>query len=208
MKGALGAGFTDRNIQKRKSRRCLLFLFFILILLSTGIGLTGDNTQKKAQKIVREKRRTRNMGCKVEQLNPLRKNRSPELRQAVRDYYRCIAEKTDFVETYNHLQIYIKDGEYADTYVAFVMYRMKIKQVYTELPGVGTLYITEKDGKNFQVRVKQLDRQEIDHIKLLAGQHDVKALLEKSRRQYQTTLKSDALLAESVKELQKALNHS
>ena len=40
MKGALGAGFTDRNIQKRKSRRCLLFLFFILILLSTGIGLT------------------------------------------------------------------------------------------------------------------------------------------------------------------------
>ena len=111
MKGALGAGFTDRNIQKRKSRRCLLFLFFILILLSTGIGLTGDNTQKKAQKIVREKRRTRNMGCKVEQLNPLRKNRSPELRQAVRDYYRCIAEKTDFVETYNHLQIYIKDGE-------------------------------------------------------------------------------------------------
>lgn len=144
MKGALGAGFTDRNIQKRKSRRCLLFLFFILILLSTGIGLTGDNTQKKAQKIVREKRRIRNMGCKVEQLNPLRKNRSPELRQAVRDYYRCIAEKTDFVETYNHLQIYIKDGEYADTYVAFVMYRMKIKQVYTELPGVGTLYITER----------------------------------------------------------------
>ena len=129
MKGALGAGFTDRNIQKRKSRRCLLFLFFILILLSTGIGLTGDNTQMKAQKIVREKRRIRNMGCKVEQLNPLRKNRSPELRQAVRDYYRCIAEKTDFVETYNHLQIYIKDGEYADTYVAFVMYRMKIKQV-------------------------------------------------------------------------------
>lgn len=148
------------------------------------------------------------MGCKVEQLNPLRKNRSPELRQAVRDYYRCIAEKTDFVETYNHLQIYIKDGEYADTYVAFVMYRMKIKQVYTELPGVGTLYITEKDGKNFQVRVKQLDRQEIDHIKLLAGQHDVKTLLEKSRRQYQTALKSDALLEESVKELQKALNHS
>ena len=85
---------------------------------------------------------------------------------------------------------------------------MKIKQVYTELPGVGTLYITEKDGKNFQVRVKQLDRQEIDHIKLLAGQHDVKTLLEKSRRQYQTALKSDALLEESVKELQKALNHS
>ena len=78
---------------------------------------------------------------------------------------------------------------------------MKIKQVYTELPGVGTLYITEKDGKNFQVRVKQLDRQEIE-------QHDVKALLEKSRRQYQTALKSDALLEESVKELQKALNHS
>ena len=115
MKGALGAGFTDRNIQKRKSRRCLLFLFFILILLSTGIGLTGDNTQKKAQKIVREKRRTRNMGCKVEQLNPLRKNRSPELRQAVRDYYRCIAEKTDFVETYNpvsytHLDVYKRQG--------------------------------------------------------------------------------------------------
>ncbi len=89
------------------------------------------------------------MGCKVEQLNPLRKNRSPELRQAVRDYYRCIAEKTDFVETYNHLQIYIKDGEYADTYVAFESGpRMKIKQVYTELPGVGTLYIT-KGWKEF-----------------------------------------------------------
>mgnify|MGYP000747855512 CR=1 FL=1 len=62
MKGALGAGFTDRNIQKRKSRRCLLFLFFILILLSTGIGLTGDNHTEESTKDSKRKAQNKKYG--------------------------------------------------------------------------------------------------------------------------------------------------
>lgn len=35
---------------------------------------------------------------------------------------------------YDHFKIYTKSGKYKDTYVAFVRYDMKIKDIYTEVP--------------------------------------------------------------------------
>lgn len=52
--------------------------------------------------------------------------------KAVKDYYTEKKADTEFVEMYDHFKIYTKSGKYKDTYVAFVRYDMKIKDIYTE----------------------------------------------------------------------------
>ena len=101
-----------------------------------------------------------------------------------------------------------ESGKYKDTYVAFVRYDMKIKDIYTEVPGLGTLYVKKDSQGNYQI-TQQVKKKEIrEYINRIAEHEDVQALMNQTHESYQKAVGSDALLKEALDELKDAYENS
>ena len=70
---------------------------------------------------------------------------------------------------------------------------MKIKDIYTVVPGLGTLYVV-KDGTSatYQIHTEELDDRTEDYIETVAAHEDVQVMMEESRKEYQKAVQSDA----------------
>lgn len=197
---------------KHKKYRLMLMLCVCMLLIFTvgaaGFGLTREKTQK-AQKTNTEKLQVKNEGCNQMETNPLRSEEEPKINEIITKYYKELAAKTDFIDSYENIEIYTKDGQYQNTYVAFVTYGMKIRDIYTEVPGLSTLYL-EKNGTSgeYQIDTEELDDRTEAYIEILAKHEDVQTLMEESRNEYQQAVQSDALLQEALLDLQNAYEDS
>lgn len=190
-----------------------ILCFFVLASLAAGtaaISFTREKVQKvEIHKINEADVRIKNIGCRREVLNPLRQDRRPELSSAVREYFENVKKDGTFVEKYDDVHIYTKVGEYKDTYVAFVKYRMKIRDIYTEVPGLVTLYAVkdEKSGR-YQIDTNVPEGQDQEYVSVLAGHADIQALLEKAEEEFESAVYSDAILRESLADLKNAYSIS
>ena len=201
---------TEQNGYKRWGFIPILFLL-VLIVGVLGFGLTGEK-EKKVQKtehfVSSEKVVLVNGGCENMQTNPLKEETNEQMIKKVEDYYTDKKAGTEFVEMYDHFKIYTKSGKYKDTYVAFVRYDMKIKDIYTEVPGLGTLYVTKDSQGNYQI-TQQVKKEEIRaYINRIAGHEDVQTLMDQTHEDYQNAVNSDALLREALDDLKRAYEDS
>ena len=180
------------------------------LVLAVGAGgwiLTKDKSQK-AQKISLKEQKKENEGWENMADNPLLKGEYPQVTRAVEAYYSALGDETIFVEGYENLNVYTKLGKYQDTYVAFVRYDMKIRDVYTGVPGLGTLYVTEDEDGKCQVGT-QVEEDEIhDLVEAVTGHEDVQALLTETQNAYRQAVQSDALLKEALLDLKQAYEDS
>lgn len=201
-------GFPAQRRKAVRRRLTVLGAAFVLMAGVVGFGLT-DEKPRKAQMIRKESTLVKDTICKVQKLNPLKKDAYPEINKAVKEYYKKLAEKADFVESYRNIQVYTKTGNYRDSYVAFVTYGMKIKDIYTEVPGLGTLYV-KKDQKSgsYKVMSGKINAQTKVYMNAMAGQQDVQALLAKVETEYKEAVQSDALLQEALEDLKNAYEDS
>lgn len=195
-----------------KRGRFILILFLLVLIVGVlGFGLTEEK-EKKVQKtehfVSSEKVVLVNGGCEHMQTNPLKEETDEELIQAVEDYYTDKKADTEFVEMYDHFKIYTKSGKYKDTYVAFVRYDMKIKDIYTEVPGLGTLYVTKDSQGNYQITQQVKNKEIRAYISRIAGHEDVQALMNQTHEAYQNAVDSDALLREALDDLKRAYEDS
>lgn len=195
-----------------KRWRFILILFLLVLIVGVlGFGLTEEK-EKKVQKtghfVSSEKVVLVNGGCENMQTNPLKEETDEELIQAVEDYYTDKKADTEFVEMYEHFKIYTKSGKYKDTYVAFVRYDMKIKDIYTEVPGLGTLYVTKDSQGNYQITQQVKNKEIREYISRIAGHEDVQALMKQTHEAYQNAVDSDALLREALDDLKRAYEDS
>ena len=132
---------------RRRSKGGYLLVFLVALaaaLVAAGSSLTEAKVQK-AQKTTSDRLYVENRGCEVMELNPLRTEEYPEITEAVREYYRQQGEEASFAESYDDIHIYTKEGRYRGTYVVFVAYDMKIKDIYTKVPGLGTVYVEDDE---------------------------------------------------------------
>lgn len=117
-----------------KRIRYMLVLFLLVLLVGVlGLGLTEEKGKKvqKTEKFVSSRKVVLvNGGCENMQTNPLKEETDEQMIKAVTDYYTKKTADTEFVEKYDHFKLYTKSGKYKDTYVAFVRYDMKIKDIY------------------------------------------------------------------------------
>lgn len=187
-------------------------LFSLVLLVGIlGFGLTKEKekkVQKTEQFVSSQKVVLVNGGCENMQTNPLKEETDEQMIKAVKDYYTEKKADTEFVEMYDHFKIYTKSGKYKDTYVAFVRYDMKIKDIYTEVPGLGTLYVKKDSQGNYQI-TQQVKKKEIrEYINRIAEHEDVQALMNQTQESYQKAVGSDALLKEALDELKDAYENS
>lgn len=197
---------------KRESYGRLIMTIGILLMViagAVGCSLITEKTQQEAQKIKKTDVKNENKDGEIMSKNPLTKETTPEFTKAVEKYYESLADKTDYIEGYEGIEVYKKEGLYPDTYLAFVRYGMKIKDIYTVVPGLGTLYVV-KDGTSgtYQIHTEELDDRTEDYIETVAAHEDVQVMMEESRKEYQKAVQSDALLREALSDLKQAYEGS
>ena len=193
-----------------KSRRNKVFLGIALLFLM-AVTVLGNLTKEKpteAQKTNAVQVKVKNTGCEKMESNPLETGKYPGIINSVDKYYRTLEEKNDFVESYDNIKIYTKLGKYKDTYVVFARYDMKIKDIYTKVPGLGTLLVQKgKDGKYF-VDVEKKSQEIQSYVREIAEHEDVKTLIAETQEAYQAAVASDALLQEALEDLKNAYESS
>ena len=197
---------------KRRGHGRLILAISVILIMAAGVAgcsITVGGTPREARKIKKADVKVENKGCELMSKNPLEKETDPEFVKAVEEYYTSLAEKTDYIEAYEGIEVYEKKGLYQDTYVAFVKYGMKIKDIYTIVPGLGTLYVV-KDGTGgtYQIHTEELDDRTEDYIEAVAAHEDVQTVMEESRSEYQKAVQSDALLQEALLDLKQAYENS
>lgn len=198
-------GFGSRIWACRRANMLIVCMILVLAVAAAGFNLTKE----KAQNIVAADVKVENKGGVDMATNPLETNAHPDVEKVVQDYYAGLAENTEFVERYDHVQVFTKAGKYEGSYVVFARYEMKIKDIYTQVPGLGTLYVekNEESGKlHVDTRTEALDVQE--YVKTVASHEDVQALMTSIQTDYTNAVASDALLAEALQDLKNAYEES
>jgi len=182
----------------------LVPLLLVVAIGAAGFGLTGEKAQK-VQKINMETDKTANIGCGAMGLNPLRCEVYPELTEAVKEYYAQKGREEGFIEAYDDIRVYTKLGKYTGSYLVFATYEMKIKDIYTKVPGLATLY-AEKNGTSgtYEIQSDFADSGLKEYVAALSTHEDVQALLEQVNKEYEAALDSDALLREALLDLKNA----
>ncbi len=185
-------------------KRWFVPLLFVVALGIVGFGLTGEKAQE-VQKMNEASERVVNTGCDTAELNPLLKEAYPGISRMIRRNYSDAGKGSGFVESYDNLRVYTKRGRYAGSYVVFVRYDMKIKDIYTKVPGLGTLYV-ERSGTGSDYEIKEAAGEEglQEYVALLSSHEDVQALFEETNAEFEKAVESDALLKEALVDLQDA----
>ena len=183
-------------------RRWIILLLLFMTIGAAGYGFTREEAQK-VQKISSLKIQAVYLECESEKANPLLEDAVQEVNQAQEEHFAKMQEETGYVEAYHNLHVYTKEGKDADTYVTFVTYDMKIRGIYTEVPGLATFYAKkEKDKMQVISNPKESDVQR--YIARLTKHQDVQNLFREVNEKYNGALQSDALLREALSELQNA----
>lgn len=181
-----------------RSRIWILILALVCAIAAGAIFLTKEN----AFRLTSGGLQTINENCEVEADNPLVQCDDPEITQTVQEYYGELTDTAEYVEGYENLQIYLKNGLYRDTYIVFACYDMKIRDIYTPVPGLSTLYV-EKTEEQYHV-ADDMEEEVQELVTAVAAHEDVKALLGQVQIRYATAVESDAMLQESLQDLQEA----
>lgn len=201
--GSQGAG------NSRSTAAMLLCVLLAVTAVAAGTLYAGEKSAKddKAQavSVQNEDVQTVNEGWQEAKDNPLREETDSGITKAVRKYYEERTAQSPFAEGYENLKTYTKRGKYKDTYLAFVRYDMKIKDIYTMAPGLEILYI-EPDEETGELCVEEEmpDQETRETSQLLASQEDAGQLMTEVQAAYDGAVASDAILAEALSDLEEA----
>ena len=205
--GSQGAG------NSRSTAAMLLCVLLAVTAVAAGTLYAGEKSAKddKAQavSVQNEDVQTVNEGWQEAKDNPLREETDSGITKAVRKYYEERTAQSPVAEGYENLKTYTKRGKYKDTYLAFIRYDMKIKDIYTMAPGLEILYI-EPDEETGELCVEEEmpDQETREAAQLLASQEDAGQLMTEVQAAYDGAVASDAILAEALSDLEEASESS
>ena len=202
-KGSQGAG------SRRRMTGIAVCVLLAVTAVAAGAVYRGEKAARDREEqtvpVQSEDVQTENKGWREAESNPLREETDSEITEAVRRYYEERTAQSPFAEGYENLKTYTKRGKYKDTYLAFVRYDMKIKDIYTMAPGLEILYIepAEETGE-LCVEEELPDEGTRDAAQLLASQEDAGQLMAEVQAAYDQAVASDAILAEALADLEEA----
>ena len=202
-KGSQGAG------SRRRRTGIAVCVLLAVTAVAAGAVYRGEKAARDREEqtvpVQSEDVQTENKGWREAESNPLREETDSEITEAVRRYYEERTAQSPFAEGYENLKTYTKRGKYKDTYLAFVRYDMKIKDIYTMAPGLEILYI-EPDEETGELCVEEElpDEGTRDAAQLLASQEDAGQLMAEVQAAYDEAVASGAILAEALADLEAA----
>lgn len=116
-----------------------------------------------------------------------------------------IQKKSNYIENFENLNVLSKDGPVANSYVAFVYYEIKFKDIQTLAPGLTTLYLCTNESGSLQINDGELAEDVTEFIKNIAASEDVKAIFERVEVKYNEATDADPQLKSFMESLPKTL---
>ena len=201
----------NTNRKKKKKIRLDMILALIVMLAVIGcviglivhlIGKTGKSSNSSTDN------------------NPLIEEKYPEISDVVKNYLEAyliqdnqkridvLAQYVDnmgdisegdvaqrsYIEGYSDIECYTKEGPYANTYVVYAYYKMKLKNISTSVPNIDRLYVI-RDSNTGNVYVHNGVGSDIqEYIDKVTKDDDVQQLLSDVNQELKETLDSDERL--------------
>ncbi|MCR4909167.1 MAG: SH3 domain-containing protein [Lachnospiraceae bacterium] len=110
--------------------------------------------------------------------------------------------KASFTEGYDNMSVYTKPGPVDNSYIAFVYYEIKFKNIDTTAPGLSTFFVCSGDNGYYIQDMNSIPQNQKDYITAIANQEDVQELLTDVDTLYTNNIQSDPTLEAFMKSLQ------
>ncbi len=99
------------------------------------------------------------------------------------------------VEGYQNISCYTKKGMEEGSYVVFVYYELKFKQIETAAPGLSPLYVYTNEEGNLCIMNREASDELKAYVEKMADGDEVKALREEVKEKYEAAKAADEDLA-------------
>ncbi len=115
-----------------------------------------------------------------------------------------IENNKKFVEGYQNVEVYTKKDKNHNGLIVFACYKMKIKEINTLVPGLGTLYVAQDENQVWHI-INSFGNSDVqDAIQLVLKDDDVQSLMKTVQKEYTQAVESDETLKVALTEFQAA----
>jgi len=205
-------------------------LFVVLVVVLVVFSIRRKDSDKSKEAAATEKTEdTDSLGTEpipVPESVKLEQNAYEDINSFFNEYYDAVAEgdtdkmaemgntldeedkakiqvKAGYTEDYENMSCYTKPGPESNSYIVFVYYEIKYKNIDSLAPGLSTFYLcTNADGSYYLKDIGSLPQNMKDYITEIANQSDVQNLLAEVDKLYATNTESDPTLAAFMDSLQ------
>lgn len=200
-----------------------IYLFAAAVVLVIGIVLAVNSSDKKTPEAVPEESAESQALPEEaeEEPNVLEENSHASINRLVEKYCECIAsgdvetlesivdvlpeeekikiqERSAFIEAYENVSCYTKNGPVEDSYIVFVCFDMKLININTLAPDILCLYVSPKVDDKRVIHYGEIDESIQAYVAELEQDPEVQALYDDVRTRYQEALEQDEMLAEFI----------
>ncbi|MCR4591110.1 MAG: SH3 domain-containing protein [Lachnospiraceae bacterium] len=204
-------------------------LFVVLVIVLAVFSIHKKDSDSKADASTEESVESDALGTEpipVPENAKLEQNAYEDINSFFNEYYEAVAEgdtdkmaemgntldeedkakiqvKAGYTEDYENMSCYTKPGPEDNSYIVFVYYEIKYKNIDSLAPGLSTFYLcTNSDGSYYLKDIGSLPQNMKDYITEIANQSDVQNLLAEVDKLYATNTESDPTLAAFMDSLQ------
>lgn len=201
-----------------KYRLCAAMMIVFLAVLATGCGKDKENEQEVEAPEVQQ----------IEEPEPepnnLEENSHASIDRLMEEYCECLASgdvekleklvdvltdeekekiqaRANFIEAFENINCYTKNGPEPDSYIVFLCYDMKLNNIKTPAPDIVCLYVSGKDedgDRYIHYGDAGQDAELQSYVMELENDPEVKALYEDVSARYQEAMESDEMLKEYI----------
>lgn len=197
--------------------KIVLPVIALIIVIATIISLVHSKNGKDTEAVASLSEETTEGTVSSAVLNePLEENKYPAVNELVQSFYTALAEgdmdtvkalkdytndkeiityqkKSEYIESYNNLTCYTKDGIDPNTYYLYVCYDVKFKDIDTMAPGLNAWYVYTNDAGALQID-GDMEESVTAALKLVTSQDDVVDLYNKVDVEYKDAIADDEQL--------------
>ena len=210
----------------------VLVILFFGIKAITG-GFSDKEGKEPAQKTEQEKESGKS-GDSEEKTseeksgNALAKDAHPEVTTFVEAFYAAWGQKdvakmkeltdafsktdetkvtnADYIEEYRNVEVYTKPGLEENSYVVFISYDLKFKDVETPAPGLSVIYVYQNEDGTYLIHNDESNAEIEECIEKTRQEEDVKELITQVEKELNAAIEGDENLRKFEEELGSKVN--
>ena len=196
-----------------------------VVLVIVIAALAGGGGSSAGQENTEETQQAQESEAEEQEPNILEENSHASIERLIQKYCECmangdvealeeivdvltdedkesIASRAAFVEAYENVTCYTKNGPVDDSFIVFVCYDMKLINIETSAPDIICLYVGPKDESgNRLIHYGGIDESMQAYVAELEKDPEVQALYDDVRTRYQQAQEQDPTLAEFVQRI-------
>ena len=214
----------SRLVQMCKENRKVMIVIAVFLLIIIGALAVITFSEKKEEIVATTEAEVAAEEEIVVPEEALEKDAYPEVNNLIKQYYQALVDgdmetiksiksyvdeeeelkiikKSEFIESYPTIVVYTKKGQEEGSYIAYVQYEVKFKDIEKTAPGLNTLYVCVREDGSYYINSGELEESHIEYLKTISVQNDVVDLFNTVQVAYNDTKAQDEKLSVFLDEL-------